>query len=113
MEKEKAIIREAIIDAEIITTEAKLRALKKLKIGSIEKIKPRRIGMSQVDMVEDILSVAGGSLHVDDIIKRVEKVHSVSIDRESIVSALTKKVIRGDRFIRTDKNTFSLKGGKK
>jgi len=106
-------IRETIIDAEIISLEAKLRALKKMKKGPIEKIKPKRVGLSQVDMVEDILSNAGESLHINEIIKRVEQVHEVSIDRESIVSALTKKVKRADRFVRTDKNTFGLKGGKK
>ncbi len=31
------------------------------------------------------------------------------VDRESLVSSLTKKVARGDRFLRTDKNTFALR----
>jgi len=31
------------------------------------------------------------------------------VDRESLVSPLTKKIARGDRFVRTDKNTFGLK----
>jgi hypothetical protein len=30
-------------------------------------------------------------------------------DRESLVSSLTKKVARQDRFLRTDKNTFALR----
>ena len=67
--------------------------------------------MSQVDMVEDILISAGESLHIGEIIERVEKAHGVRLDRESIVSALTKKVTRGDRFERTGRNTFALKGG--
>ena len=46
-----------------------------------------------------------------DIIDRVEKLHGLKLDRESIVSTLVKKVNRGDRFVRTDKNVFGLKGG--
>ena len=37
-------------------------------------------------------------------------VHGLDLERESIVSTLTKKVNRGDRFVRTDKNVFALKG---
>jgi hypothetical protein len=53
----------------------------------------------------------GKPLHVTEIIDRVEKVHGKRLERESIVSALVKKVQRGDRFVRTDKNEFALKGG--
>jgi hypothetical protein len=31
------------------------------------------------------------------------------VDRESLVSSLTKKVMRGDRFVRTGRNTFAVK----
>lgn len=34
----------------------------------------------------------------------------VKLERESLVSALSKKVMKKDRFIRTGKNTFALKG---
>ncbi len=33
----------------------------------------------------------------------------VAVDRESLVSSLAKKVVRGDRFVRTAKNTFGLR----
>jgi hypothetical protein len=33
----------------------------------------------------------------------------LQVDRESLVSALTKRVARADRFVRTDKNTFALR----
>jgi hypothetical protein len=62
-------------------------------------------------MVHDVLHRAGKSLHVKEIIERVEKAHGIKLDRESIVSTLVKKVNRGDRFVRTDKNVFGLKGG--
>jgi len=38
----------------------------------------------------------------------VAKRHGVTLDRESIVSALTKRVARKDRFARTAPNTFSV-----
>jgi hypothetical protein len=31
------------------------------------------------------------------------------VDRESLVSSLTKKVARNDRFLRPEKNTFALR----
>jgi hypothetical protein len=42
------------------------------------------------------------------IIARIEQAFAVSVDRESLVSALSKKVARRDRFARTEKNTFAL-----
>lgn len=69
--------------------------------------------MSQVDFVENILGLVGKNLHISEIIKQVEKVHNVNLDRESIVSSLTKKVARGDRFVKTGKNTFGLLKGDK
>ena len=53
----------------------------------------------------------GKPLHVSEIIERVHKQHGLTLERESIVSTLTKKVNRGSRFVRTDKNVFALKGG--
>jgi hypothetical protein len=47
-------------------------------------------------------------LHVSEIITDIERIHGVKVDRESLVSALTKKVVRKDRFVRTGKNTFAL-----
>ncbi len=109
---EEQKIRDAVLDVLIISLEAQLHALRRLRREPPEeKPKRRRVGLSQVDLVEDILHVAGESLHINDIIDRVEQAHGVRIDRESIVSALTKKVQRGDRFVRTGKNTFALKGG--
>jgi len=48
-------------------------------------------------------------LHVSEIIERIEQRHGQRVDRESLVSALVKKVQRGDRFVRTDKNVFGLR----
>lgn len=90
--------------------EAQLKAIKRLESGNVEPKKKRK-GMSQIEMVADILRLARKPLHITEIIERVEKVHGKLLDRESIVSALVKKVNRSDRFVRADKNVFGLKGG--
>lgn len=107
MEKEE--IRDIILESMVESLEAQVRALKKLR-GSPEAEKPRSKSMSQLGIVLNILTRAGRSLHASEIIAEAEKVFSVKLERESLVSALSKKVMKGDRFIRTGKNTFALKG---
>ena len=102
---------DAVIEATTVSLDAQLRALQRLRKEPKEKVHKKRVGMSQVDLVEDILASAGGSLHINEIIDRVEKKHGVRIDRESIVSSLTKKIAQHDRFIRSAKNTFGIKEG--
>lgn len=65
---------------------------------------------SQMNMIADILSSAGIPLHVSKIIRQAKAQYGVDLDRESIVSALTKKVKKGALFVRTGPNTFGLKG---
>lgn len=108
---DKEDIEEAVLQAFEVSLEAQLKAVKRLRTGqTIEK--PVRRSMSQVDMVYDILSKTSAPLHISEIIDRVEKVYGVRLERESIVSSLVKKIRRGDRFVRTDKNVFGLKGEK-
>ena len=108
---DKNDIEVSILHAFEVSLEAQLKAIKRLRSGTVEE-KPPRVGMSQVDMVYNILQRASQPLHISEIIDRVEKVHGVRLERESIVSSLAKKVRRGDRFVRTDRNVFGLKGGK-
>ena len=65
---------------------------------------------SQMGMITDILSSAGTPLHVSEIIRQAREQYGVDLDRESVVSALTKKVKKGVAFVRTGPNTFGLKG---
>jgi DNA-directed RNA polymerase delta subunit len=60
-------------------------------------------------MAFDILKKTRSPLHVSQILQRISSQFGVSVDRESLVSSLTKKVARGDRFLRTGKNTFGLR----
>ena len=89
--------------------EAQLRAVRRLRQGEPSAVEPRRRkGRSQVDMAFDILKMARSPLHISVILERIHTQFGVSVDRESLVSSLTKKVARGDRFLRPEKNTFSL-----
>jgi hypothetical protein len=104
-------IKAVVLDAFEVSLDAQLRAIRRLKAGGPEEKRPRK-SMSQVDMAYDILRRVGQPLHVSQIIERIAASHGQRLDRESLVSALVKKVQRKDRFIRTDKNVFGLlKGG--
>jgi F420-0:gamma-glutamyl ligase len=107
MEKEE--IRDIILESMVASLEAQVRALKKLR-GSPEAESPREKSMSQIGIVVNILTGAKRPLHVSEIIAKAEKVFGAKLERESLVSALSKKVMKGDRFMRTGKNTFALKG---
>jgi HB1/ASXL restriction endonuclease-like protein with HTH domain len=90
--------------------EAQLRAVRRLRVGEPDGAAPRRRkGLSQVDMAFDILKRARSPLHISDLLDRIQAQFGVTVDRESLVSSLAKKVSRNDRFLRPDKNTFSLK----
>lgn len=103
-------VRDLILSIFEASLEAQLRAVRRLRQGTPETatVRPRK-GLSQVDMAFDILKKARSPLHISDILARIQSQFGVAVDRESLVSSLTKKVARGDRFLRLEKNTFSLK----
>jgi hypothetical protein len=90
--------------------EAQLRAVRRLRQGKAEAAPARpKQGRSQVDMAYVILKKARDPLHISVLLARLASTFGVAVDRESLVSSLTKKVARGDRFLRTGKNTFGLR----
>jgi hypothetical protein len=90
--------------------DAQLRAVRRLRQGDTGAPRPpRKAGLSQVDMAYDVLKKARAPLHVSDLLARMKTAFSVAVDRESLVSSLSKKIARGDRFLRTAKNTFGLR----
>ena len=89
--------------------DAQLRAVRRLRHAEPAAEPRGRKGLSQVDMAFDILKKARSPLHVSEILNRIQIQFGQTIDRESLVSSLTKKVARGDRFLRPEKNTFSLR----
>ncbi len=103
-------LKNVILAAFEASLEAQLRAVRRLRLGETQAAQPRRRpGLSQVDMAFDILKKARSPLHVSTILERIQAQFGVSVDRESLVSSLTKKVTRGDRFLRPEKNTFALR----
>jgi len=64
---------------------------------------------SNIQIVHNVLNSAGHPLHVADIIQMAQELYQVKLDRDSIVSALLKKIKAGQTFIRTAPNTFALK----
>jgi DNA-directed RNA polymerase delta subunit len=103
-------LRDTVLSTIEASLEAQLRAIRRLRNQPEEAQSARmRKSMSQVDMAFDILTRARAPLHVSEIIDHIQKHFGVSIDRESLVSSLSKKVARKDRFVRPEKNTFSLR----
>ena len=103
-------LKNSILSIFEASLDAQLRAVRRLR-GGAEASAPRRRreSLSQVDMAFDILKKAQAPLHVAEILARIHAAFHVSVDRESLVSSLTKKVARGDRFQRAGKNTFALR----
>jgi hypothetical protein len=103
--------RKDLLDVLEAISEAQLRTIRKLRgpqaSTAAEGEQPLE-RMSQIDMVQNILSSVRRPLHISDILELVSKQFGVDLDRESVVSALAKRVARKDRFARTAPNTFAL-----
>lgn len=106
--EEQPTIRDEIIDVFETLLSAQLRALRRAKGGETEIERKPQKSRSQLDLVSDILHQARKPLHITDIIHRAKQKFGVELDRESLVSALTKRVQRKDRFQRVGPNTFAL-----
>jgi HB1, ASXL, restriction endonuclease HTH domain len=103
-------LKDLILSVFEASLDAQLRAVRRLRQAPEERGEPGpQKGLSQVDMAFDILKKARAPLHISDILERIQSQFGVAVDRESLVSSLTKKVARGDRFLRPAKNTFALR----
>ncbi len=88
---------------------AQLRAIRQLKSPKLRKAKEtEKKSMSNMDMAVDILQGAQKPLHISEIIAQVKTQYGVTLDRESLVSALVKKVHRRQGLSRTAPNTFQI-----
>jgi hypothetical protein len=102
--------RDIILETIERALDAQLRAIRRLRAGTDSQARTSRAARrSHMSIVEDILQSAGAPLHVSEIIARAQARFAQSLDRESLVSALTKRVARRDRFVRTAPNTFALR----
>jgi hypothetical protein len=113
-ESETSTLRDTLLSVFEQSLTVQLSAVRKLRAGRAQPgadtgpAQRRKRGRSQVDITEDILKSAGSPLHITEIIARIKKTTGLHFDSESLVSALSKRVSRKDRFRRTARNTFAL-----
>lgn len=101
--------RDEILAAFEIALETQLRAIRRLRGQRTKPARAGRKGMSNITMAYRQLLLAKGPMHVDDLIEAIAKAHGVRPARDSLVSALSKKVVAGDRFEKTAPNTFGIR----
>lgn len=100
--KEWAKLQESLLKSQLTIIREFLRR------GEEPTFKPRKKSRSQMSIIYDILHSSAAPLHVSDIIARAKDEFQVDLDRESVVSAMTKKVKRGRLFKRVGPNTFTI-----
>jgi hypothetical protein len=104
-----SLTRDELLEILQKTAQSQLKTLRALRTKSATPAEPdKKKGKSNMDIVRDVLLAATGPLHIKEIILQARLLHSVSLHRESLVSALTKKVLDGNIFRRTAPNTFDL-----
>ncbi len=110
MQQQAAEVREAVLEVTEQVLEAQLRAVRSLRREKPQAVQKRSPGRSQLDMAFDILASSGQPMHVNAIIEEIASRFGVMVDRESLVSALSKRVTRKDRFARFGPNVFGVQG---
>jgi len=86
--------------------EAKLKIIDRLQRQTAKRPGKRT---SKIDIARHVLQTAGRAMHVSEIIRAAKQDYGIELNRDSIVSALLKKVNAGQTFMRTAPNTFVLK----
>ena len=101
-----AKLQEELLKAQLNVIRSYLRSSEP---GKHERESSQSKSLSHISVITDVLNAAGSPLHVSEIIRLVSEQYGISLDRESVVSALTKKVKKGVTFTRTGPNIFGLK----
>ena len=96
---------EAYIQYQKEVSESKLKIINRFQKG----VKPKLKSTSKIEIAKNVLNIAGRPLHVSEIIQLAKRDFEVDLDRDSIVSAILKKVKAGKSFVRTSPNTYTLK----
>ena len=102
-------VSESLLNLYELLLSAQLRVVRQLKNPKPAKTKRAgEKGMSNIDMAIDILRQAHKPLHISEILSQIKTKYKISLDRESLVSALVKKVHRHQGLTRTAPNTFEV-----
>lgn len=101
--------RDNFLDIMESSLKAQLRAVRSFRSGPpppapLDPVERR----SNIAIAEDVLREEGRPLHVTQIIELARARFDRPLTRESLVSALTKKVQEGRTFRRVAPNTFDL-----
>ena len=103
------LTREELLSILEKTVEGQLRAVRSLRRAGTRPPRRSEKGKSNISIVEDILKAHGGPLHINEILQKATQRYSKKLSRESLVSALTKKVLDEQTFCRVARNTFDLR----
>jgi hypothetical protein len=76
-------------------------------VSALEETRQKRT--SNLSMIDAVLVAAGKPLHVNDIIAAIEREFGITLDRDSLSSAIIKQVRKEKRFLRVAPNTFGLR----
>jgi len=87
--------------------EANLRIVNRFLSGEEPKSEKRT---PKIAVIREVLNNAAKPLHVSEIVSNAKRDFGVELERDSIVSAIVKKVKADKTFVRTAPNTFALKG---
>jgi hypothetical protein len=102
------LTKDELIDVFEKTLRGQLRALRSMRKKPAGKSRQDRGKKSNIDVIEAVLRTTGAPLHIDQIIEKAHKLYSRRLHRESIVSALTKKILDQQTFCRVGRNVFAL-----
>jgi hypothetical protein len=104
-----ALTKNELLEAFEAIALAQLRAVRSLRRAELRPAaQAGEKRKSNMAIVYDLLLAAKGPLHIHDLIARAKRDHHRQLHRESLVSALTKKVLDQNTFCRTAPNTFDL-----
>lgn len=103
-----AASREDLLEILTAAAEGQVRALRALRRRPLRPEPGSEKRRSHIAVVEDILRASPGPLHISQILTQVQERYQLHLSRESLVSALTKKVLDRHTFCRVGRNTFDL-----
>ena len=103
------MLRTIILEVIEASLSAQLKAIRRLRRQpQVREPKEQKI-LSNTEMGHNILASIDLPMHVTELIARIEKCFGVRVDRDSLVSAISKKIGNEEKFRRTDKNTFAIR----
>jgi hypothetical protein len=101
--------QELFIQYEKEVAQFKLALIQRLSGETAVSAQAPKKRTSNLSMIEAVLLAAGKPLHVNEIIAAIEKKFSITLDRDSLSSAIIKQVRKEKCFVRVAPNTFGLR----